>query len=47
MPECEDCGGEVESKNASVHYREFCMECIEGRAYKPDERTSLEEIVDD
>jgi hypothetical protein len=28
MPDCTDCGAEVQNKNAAGHYRDRCHECI-------------------
>lgn len=44
MARCEGCDGDVEAKNASGHFRDKCMDCIEDVA---DEIPSHRETCDD
>ena len=44
MATCEECGDPVEAKNASGHFRDKCMDCIQDVA---DEVPSHRETCDD
>lgn len=48
-PTCDDCGAELvdpRDKNASGWWRDRCLPCITEDAYQPDERTSVEELLE-